>query len=136
MMDAAILKLLSQPDYRPSNVPELIAQLKLRPNQQQELQGVLHDLEKSGLILRTKGNRYIFAREADLIPGVIQITRGGRGFVQPDESGIGEIAIPANATSTAMHGDRVLVRLDKKPQGLRRQTPETNTGWVERILER
>lgn len=135
-MESKILRLLGQADYTPSNVPELISLLRLQANQQQELQQVLRTLVTRGLIVRTKGNRYIQSREADLIPGIIQITRGGRGFVQPDEPGIGEIGIPENATDTAMHGDRVLVRRDVRPQGLRKAAPQENTGAVVRILER
>ncbi|SKA86728.1 ribonuclease R [Prosthecobacter debontii] len=135
-MESKILKLLGQADYTPSNVPELIDLLKLKPSRQQELQAVLADLVEQGLIVRTKGNRYIQAREADLIPGVIQITRGGRGFVQPDEAGIGEISISESGTSTAMHGDRVLVRRNIRPTGLRNASPETNSGTVVRILQR
>ena len=108
-MESKILKLLGQADYTPSNVPELLESLGLRPNQQQELQHALAALATKGEILRTKGNRYIQSREADLVPGVIQITRGGKGFVQPDEPGLGEIVIEEKDTSTAMHGDRVLV---------------------------
>ena len=135
-MESKILKLLGQADYTPSNVPELLESLGLRPNQQQELQHALTALATKGEILRTKGNRYIQSREADLVPGVIQITRGGKGFVQPDEPGLGEIVIEEKDTSTAMHGDRVLVRRDVKPQGLRKPVPELNTGSVVRILER
>ena len=135
-MESKILKLLGQADYTPSNIPELLKRLGLRPNQQQELQHALTALAKKGEILRTKGNRYIQSREADLVPGVIQITRGGKGFVQPDEPGIGEIVIEEKDTSTAMHGDRVLVRRNVKPQGLRKPVPELNLGSVVRILER
>jgi ribonuclease R len=135
-MEQTILHLLGQADYSPSNVPQLIDQLRLEPRRQQELQHCLKGMEQRGLILRTKGNRYIVAREADLIAGLIQITRGGRGFVQPDEPGIGEIGIPESGTHTAMHGDRVLVRRDVRSQGLRKATPEENTGTVVRILQR
>jgi len=92
-MDKKLLRLLGSEDYIPSNVPELLSQLGMKPNQQQVLQSLLKSLEKQGKIVRTKGNRYIVAKEADLVPGVIQITRGGRGFVQPDEAGITEISI-------------------------------------------
>lgn len=136
-MEQTILRLLGTPDYTPSNVPQLISLLELQPGQQQELQRHLKEMEHRGLIVRTKGNRYIVSREADLIPGVIQITRGGRGFVQPDEPGIGEIGIPENATDTALHGDRVLVRRDVRPRGfLKKDAPQENTGAVVRILER
>jgi len=135
-MEMKLLRLLGSEDYIPSNVPELLSQLGMKPNQQQVLQSLLKSLEKQGKIVRTKGNRYIVAKEADLVPGVIQITRGGRGFVQPDEAGIGEISIPESATDTAMHGDRVLVRLDVRPQGLRKPGPQEQSGSVVRVLER
>jgi len=135
-MDKKILKLLGKAGYTPSNVPQLIERLGLQPSQQQELQGVLHALETSGQILRTKGNRYILSQPADLVPGVLQINRQGKGFLQPDEAGLKEITIPESATGTAMHGDRVLVRLDVKAQGLRPAAVEESTGSVVRILER
>lgn len=129
-MEQKLLKLLGSEDYVPSNVPELLSQLGMKPNQQQVLQSLLKSLEKQGKIVRTKGNRYIVAKEADLVPGVIQITRGGRGFVQPDEAGITEISISDRDTGTAMHGDRVLVRLDVKPG------QQDKSGSVVRVLER
>ena len=135
-MEEAILNLLARKDYTPSNVPELLRRLGLRPNQQQELQQHLRDLERSGKITRTKNGRYIISSEADLIPGIIRVNRQGKGFMQPDDPAFSELVIPENATSTALHGDRVLVRREVKPAGLRRQTPEVNTGTVIRILER
>ncbi len=113
-MEEKILSLLGRKDYAPSNVPELLKRLGLRPNLQQELQGALRALEQRGQIVRTKGNRYIKAREADLIPGIIRINRQGKGFLQPDDRALKEIVIPENATSTAFHGDHVLVRRDAK----------------------
>src|SRR5258706_411889 len=135
-MEEQILKLLRRKDYVPLNVPELLRHLHLAPNQQQELQQVLTTLEQSGRIARIKGNRYIEPRDADLVPGRIRITRGGRGFLQPDDPALKEITIPENATSTALHEDHVLVRRDIKPKGLRPATDESNTGAVIRILER
>jgi len=135
-MEEQILRLLGQKNHAPFNVPELLRQLRLSPNRQQELQRVLRALEQSGRIARTKGNRYIQSREADLIPGRIQINRQGKGFLQPDDAGSKEIMIPQNATSTALHGDRVLVRRDARPRGLRPEGAVQETGSVIRILER
>ncbi len=135
-MEEQILRLLGQKNYAPFNVPELLRQLRLSPNRQQELQRVLRALEQSGRIARTKGNRYIQSCEADLIPGRIQINRQGKGFLQPDDAGSKEIMIPQNATSTALHGDRVLVRRDARPRGLRPEGAAQETGSVIRILER
>ena len=119
IMEELILKLLGRKDYTPSNVPELLRGLRWPPNRQQELQRALRGLEHAGRIARTKGNRYIKSQEADLIPGRIQINRQGKGFLQPDDAGLKEIMIPENATATALHGDRVLVRREVRPRGLR-----------------
>ncbi|MFN7140173.1 MAG: ribonuclease R family protein, partial [Limisphaerales bacterium] len=135
-MDQKILKLLGQKDYVPSNVPQLLRQLGMRPNQQQELQRCLQILEKDGEIVRTKGNRYIKSREADLIPGVIKMNRQGKGFVQPDQPGMKEIMVPESATSTALHGDRVLVRREVPRRPGRPGGEREQTGSVVRILER
>jgi ribonuclease R len=135
-MEEQILRLLGRQDYAPATMPELLRHLRLPPTRQQELQRILHGLELSGRIARTKANRYIQSREADLIPGRIRINRQGKGFLQPDDLGLKEIMIPGNATSTALHEDRVLVRRDVKPKGLRPERLEQETGAVIRILER
>ena len=142
--EEAVMELLRRKDYRPANVPELLELLRRPASDQQALQGSLAALEREGRILRTKGNRYIEASDADLVSGVIQMTRGGRGFVQPDEPGLEEIAIQDRFTGTAMHGDRVLVRRDVNPVPLRRGKRVVNesaggpvrSGSVVRILER
>lgn len=135
-MTDQILKLLKRRDYVPANVPELLRALKLQANQQQSLQKVLRTLERSGQIARIKGNRYILPIEADLIPGRIQITRQGRGFLKPDDPTLGEIAIPANATGTAMHEDMVLVRRDVRIKRGHVQDESSDSGTVVRVLER
>ena len=136
-MEEQILELLAAKDYAPSNVPELIRLLDLLPSQQQELQGFLRKLEQAGLIIRTKGNRYIQSREADLVPGRIQINRQGKGFLQPEDGELKEIMIPQEATSTALHGDRVLVRRDVKARRMGADRGgQQETGSVIRILER
>jgi len=131
-----ILNLLGHEDYVPLNVPGLLRQLRLSPRKQQELQAVLRQLEQSGRIARIKGNRYIKPAEADLIPGTIRMNRQGKGFLEPDDAAFKEIVIPEHATSTAIHGDRVLARRDLRPKGLRSEISEKESGSVVRILER
>ncbi|HKQ40283.1 MAG TPA: ribonuclease R [Verrucomicrobiae bacterium] len=132
----ALLATLAQRDYVPMNVPELLRRLRLPPNRQQDLQAVLRQLEQTGRLARIKGNRYILPREADLIPGRIRMNRQGKGFLQPDDPRIKEIAIPESATATALHEDRVLVRRDVGGRGLRLGDPAAHAGTVVRVLER
>src|SRR5438477_1135053 len=135
-MDEEILKLLGRADYAPANVPEMLRLLRWPPNRQQQLQESLRRTELAGRVTRTKGNRYIQSREADLVPGRIRINRQGKGFLRPDDPGLKEIMVPQEATSTALHEDRVLVRRDVKPKGLRHGDAEQQTGAVSRIRER
>jgi ribonuclease R len=134
-MEDKILKLLSQPDYTPLNIPQFLRALGLAPNQQQELQRVIRGLEHSGQIARIKGNRYIRPQEADLVPGRIRINRQGKGFLEADDQNLPTIVIPEHATSTAFNNDRVLVRRDSRP-GRRPGPADEVTGAVIRILER
>ena len=133
-MREQIIRRLEQKDYIPANVPELLRLLRLSPSHQQELQAVLGQLEQSGAVARIKGNRYIRPGEADLIPGRIRMNRAGKGFLQPDDSSLKEIAIAESATGTALHEDRVLVRREVRRKNFREDEPDTGT--VVRILER
>ncbi|HEY5232087.1 MAG TPA: ribonuclease R, partial [Verrucomicrobiae bacterium] len=134
-MKDQIIQLLGRKDYVPANVPELLRLLRLASNRQQELQAVLRQLEQSGAVARIKGNRYVCPREADLIPGRIRMNRAGKGFLQPDDSDLKEIAIAESATGTALHEDRVLVRRDVR-KNFRSGDGAQETGTVVRILER
>jgi ribonuclease R len=135
-MKDQVIRLLGQKDYVPLNVPELLRRLRLPPHRQQELQSVLKRLEQTGEVARIKGNRYIQPREADLIPGRIRMNRAGNGFLQPDDTALKEITVPANATGTALHEDRVLVRRDVRRKSFRPGDESAETGTVVRILER
>jgi len=134
-MEEEILKLLGRADYAPANVPELLRLLRWPPNRQQQLQQTLSRLEQAGRITRTKGNRYIQSREADLVAGRIRMNRQGKGFLIPDDASLKEIMVPENATGTALHEDRVLVRRDVRSRGFRGDGAQ-ETGTVIRVLER
>jgi ribonuclease R len=136
-MEEKILSLLKRPNYTPQNAAELRAHLGLRPSQQRELEQVLARLERTGQIARIKeGNRYGLPLAADLVPGRIRMNRAGVGFLQADDPKIPTIRISQDATSTAMHGDHVLVRRDVLPRIPRRNERDEATGRVVRVLER
>jgi ribonuclease R len=136
-MEDKILGLLKRPNYTPLNAAELRTQLGLRPSQQKELEQVLARLERTGQIARIKeGNRYVLPLTADLVPGRIRMNRAGVGFLQADDPKVPTIRIPQDATSTAMHGDHVLVRRDVLPRIPRRNERDEATGRVVRVLER
>lgn len=132
-MESRILNLLGRKDYVPASSPDLRSALRLSPDKRKQLQRTLKSLEQSGQIARIKGDRWVIPTDADLVPGRIQITRSGRGFLVPDTPGLGEIEVPASETGTALHGDHVLVR---RKAGVRTRPEESTSGSVVRVLER
>jgi ribonuclease R len=133
-MQDQILRTLEQKNYVPMSPENLMRHLRVPPEQAPEFQRVLHKLERNGEVARIKGTRLVRTRDADLIPGRIRMNRAGKGFLQPDDPALGEIAVPESATGTALHEDRVLVRRDVRRQPAREGGPATGT--VVRILER
>ena len=133
-MNEQILRLLEQKDYVPLSAENLRRHLRVPPDREPEFERTLRKLERDGEVARIKGDRYIRPSEADLIPGRIRMNRAGKGFLQPDDTGLKEIAIPESATGTALHEDRVLVRRDVRRKNFRDGDQETGT--VVRILER
>jgi ribonuclease R len=135
-MQDQIHRLLSNKQYIPSNIPQLLKGLGLAPNQQQKLQAALREMERAGRVARIKGNRYISPPDADLVPGRIMITRQGRGFLTPDDPTEAEISVAANELGTAFPGDHVLVRRDVKPTSKSKKKSWSDGGTVIRVLER
>ena len=136
-MEEKLLELFHWRNYTPSNISELLSQLRLPRNQEGQLERTLARLERAGRIARIKqGNRYALLLEADLVPGRIRMNRQGVGTLQPDDPKTPAIRILHDATATAMHGDHVLVRKDVVPRQVRRGLSGETTGRIVRILER
>ena len=136
-MEQRILNLLNRANYTPLNAAELRVRLELRGSQLRELEHLLARLEREGQVARIKhGDRYALSQAADLVPGRIRMNRQGVGFLQADDPKVPTIRIGPDATSTAMHGDRVLVRRDVRPHVPRPRATEEPTGRVVRVLER
>ncbi len=129
-MEEKILTLLQRPDYTPSDIYGLRAELKVPENRERDFRSAINNLTRTGQIVCLKQGRcYALPLEADLVPGRIRMNRAGVGFLQPDDAKLPEIRVPQDATSTAFHGDHVLVRRESSARG------ET-FGRVMRILER
>lgn len=91
----------------------------------------LNALEQTGQLIRTRKNRYALPEKMNLIRGKIDMNRKGFGFLMPDDEDSQDIYIHATDLNSAMHHDKVIVRLEKK--GGRDNRPE---GTVIRVIER
>src|SRR5205814_1584823 len=89
-------------------------------------------LVSSGELVQIRGHRFGLPEKMDLFVGRLQTHPAGYGFVSPErpiESG-GDIYISGPLLNEAMHGDRVVVRIERVKDGGRAE------GRVIRILER
>ena len=108
------MRLLTQPKYQPLDKVELTKKLGLRPDDRPELKELLREMEQEGVVARIKKDRYVLPDAADLFPGVIHFNDKGYAFVINDKSGGGDLFITSENTWTALHGDRVLARVNRE----------------------
>jgi ribonuclease R len=108
-----ILGLLAAPDYRPLDKIEIGRKLGLKSNERVVLRKTLRELERLGEIARIRKNCYVLSAEADLVTGKLSIHQAGYGFLSAETPGQPDIFIAAENTGTALHGDRVVARIDR-----------------------
>jgi ribonuclease R len=132
-----ILALLARKDYRPLDKIDIARKLGLTSNERNALRKNLRELEHAGEIARIRKNRYVLPAEADLVTGKLSIQQAGYGFLTPEKPGEPDIFIAAENTWTAMHGDRVVVRISRdEPYRRAKDRRGRREGRVIRILER
>jgi ribonuclease R len=93
---------------------------------------LLKDLVSSGALVQTRGNRFGVPDLMNLIVGRITTNPRGFGFVVPDrplEEAQGDVFVAGSNLNQAMHGDRVVVRIE-------RISDRGAEGRIVRILER
>ena len=129
-----ILGLLASPDYRPLDKSELAKALGRKSGVRMRLNQALRELERAGEIARIRKNRYVLPAEADLVTGTLSIHQAGYGFLITEKPGESDIFVAAENTGTAMHGDRVVVRISRNQPYARAKGRQE--GRVIRILER
>jgi ribonuclease R len=129
-----ILALLASPEYRPLDKSELAKALGRKSGVRMGLNRALRELERSGEIARIRKNRYVLPAEADLVTGTLSIHQAGYGFLITEKPGEPDIFVAAENTGTAMHGDRVVVRITRDAAYARAKG--RREGRVIRILER
>ncbi|MDQ6655004.1 MAG: ribonuclease R, partial [Verrucomicrobiota bacterium] len=133
-----ILRILAGPKYRPLDKGELGKLLGGKTGERVDVNETLKELERAGEIARIRKNRYILPSAADLVTGVLHVHQAGFAFLSnEDKPGEQDLFIPADATGTAMHGDRVVARITRDEQYARARGGSSRPeGRIIRILER
>lgn len=117
--------------YRPLLFKELVAVLSVPSADIELFTQAIAELEEEGRIFKTHANRYGIPTRLNLAAGRIQGHERGYAFVIPDDEMMEDVFIPADGLNGAMHGDRVVVRVNKKSSSDRRME-----GEVIKILKR
>jgi ribonuclease R len=111
-----IIRILSQ-EGRPLSLNDLIARLRISRKSRKELKRFLEDLNEKGSVLRLKSGTFGIPREMNLMAGTLWCTKSGNGFVIPDKEHEKDVFIPARSIKEALHGDRVIVRIEHTSRG-------------------
>ena len=112
---------------------ELLQILKVPRDDRTSFKRHIKSLVASGDLIQIRGHRFGLPEKMDLYVGRLQTHPAGYGFVTPErplEPAAATSTFPAPHLNEAMHGDRVVVRIERIKDGGRAE------GRIIRILER
>src|SRR5687768_11886821 len=127
-----ILASMRERVHHPAGIRELLQILKVPRDERATFKRHLNGLVASGDLIQIRGQRFGLPEKMDLYVGRLQTHAGGYGFVIPERpvDGGGDIYISGPLLNDAMHGDRVVARIERVKEGGRVE------GRIIRILER
>ena len=117
----------------PSTVREIMRTLKIPRGEAPSIRRALRTLVARGDLIETRGKAYGVPEFMDMVPGRITVHPQGYAFVRPERDVDGltsDVYVAGPNVNQAMHGDRVLVRIDRTGRDGRAE------GRIIRILER
>src|SRR4051812_23165015 len=127
-----VLALMRERVHHPAAMRELLQVLKVPRDDRTAFKRHVKSLVASGDLIQIRGHRFGLPEKMDLYVGRLQTHPAGYGFVTPErplEAG-GDIYISNPHLNEAMHGDRVVVRIERIKDGGKAE------GRIIRILDR
>jgi len=127
-----VLALMRDRVHHPAGMRELLQILKVPRDDRTSFKRHIKSLVASGELIQIRGHRFGLPEKMDLYVGRLQTHPAGYGFVTPErplEQG-GDIYVPGPHLGEAMHGDRVVARIERIKEGGRVE------GRIIRILDR
>src|ERR687890_2850677 len=100
----------------PATSRELLRVLKIARDERTSFKRNLRSLVNDGSLIQIKGDRYGLPDRMDLVVGKLDGHPSGFGFVAPEKPVEGltrDIYVPEHAMQEAMHGDRVVARIER-----------------------
>jgi ribonuclease R len=111
-----VLKLLSEPDYRPMTLKALSRRLQVGPDDYAEFRATVKGFIRDGRIDCAKNKTLSKAPTSGAIIGLFRRSSKGFGFVRPHTSSekTDQIYIPPDAGRDASSGDEVVVKITRR----------------------
>ncbi|HVN25698.1 MAG TPA: ribonuclease R [Syntrophorhabdales bacterium] len=116
-------------EKRPLSVEDLRRVLNWHRSQKKQIRKSLQELVRAGKLVRIRENRFGIPDEMNLEIGILWCTRSGNGFVVPEKAGHKDVFVPARYIRNAMHGDKVVVRVEHTGR-------ERREGRIVKVAER
>ena len=116
--------------YRPLLIKELMQDLGVSKDDRHDFKHLLRELQREGEIVKIRGNRYGLPEKMNLAVGKFSAHPDGYGFVMPEAEGEPDIYIAPRNIVGAMHGDKVVARVEHE------KGPGRQEGRIIRILDR
>lgn len=123
-----ILEFIKDKEYVPMKLKEMAQVLMVPKEEQEELQGILDELEKEYKVRKNRKNKYILMDE-QYIEGVYEANKRGFGFVKITGSDE-EIHIAKGYNNNALNGDTVVVKI------IDEENAKTKEGKIVKIIKR
>ncbi len=132
--DRTLLQYIRQLPHARANFKQLVREFGVKGESKEELDRLLVRLAERGDLVETRGGHYVSSRDSrEFAIGKLRMHRDGFGFLiseRPLDHIDGDVFIPPESASKAMHGDRVLVRIK------RIESTGRADGEIVRILKR
>lgn len=126
-----LMDFMREEAYKPMDLKELTAVFDIKSDEYRAFKKVLKAMEKEGLVVRNKSDKYAIPERVGLISGRLQGHPRGFGFLIPDTEGEKDVFIPSSSINGAMNGDRVLVHITRDDKNGKKRE-----GEVTEIVER
>ncbi len=128
--ESKILQALRGSSRGPLKPKALASSLDVSGQDYRDFRELLRDLEQRGVVYRVKGGRYAAPDRISLVRGRVSTIRSGDAFLRVDDASEEDVFLPMSDLATAMDGDRVVVRIERRPRG------RNPVGRVIKVLER
>jgi len=114
-----VLGLIRNRVTHPASIRELIQALKIPREERVAFRRQLKQLVLEGQLVQVRGQRYGLPDKMDLVVGRLSTHPNGFGFVAPErpEPGQRDVFVAPPNLKEAMHGDRVVARIERVREG-------------------